>query len=76
MSDLLEIQNRILALENEKKKIEDLFNWRQNESPKLSKELEALKLELHELRKLLNPPQSAKTVETPAEEKKAWYELF
>jgi len=45
-----EIQKRILDLENEKKKIEDVISWRQNESPKLSKEMETLKAELHDLR--------------------------
>lgn len=45
-----EIQKRILDLENEKKKIEDVISWRQNESPKLSKEMEILKAELHDLR--------------------------
>lgn len=52
MADTLmdEIQKRILDLENEKKKVEDVISWRQNESPKLTKEMETLKAELHDLR--------------------------
>lgn len=52
MADTLmeEIQKRILDLENEKKKVEDVISWRQNESPKLSKEMDAMKAELHDLR--------------------------
>lgn len=45
-----ELQKRILELENRKKEIEDLIPWRQNEMPKFGKELEGLKLSLHEMR--------------------------
>ena len=70
MSELEELQKRILDLENKKTGLEDLIPWHQNERPKIEKELSGLTAELHELRKELNalkadkPKNEVKIVET------------
>ncbi len=66
-----ELKTRILALESEKEKLEEIRAWRANEEPKTRKELDGLRAELHELRgaldRMLKGPAAGPT-EPKAEE--------
>lgn len=64
MDELTELKNRILDLENQKKKIEDIIPWRENELPKFQSEISAIRQTLHELRAEWESLKNAAKTET------------